>query len=100
MDSINYSTFGGLLNKDTATLARHFRAIFADIIPMNGHQFADAAHYEACKRGNEYEGKKLQLLAKELNDRLQLPEASKRIIREQELTEKVRQMYSPKKAAA
>lgn len=93
MDSINYSSFGGLLNKDTATLVKHYRSLHK-YVSDTPSRYTDAAHYEAVKRGNEYEGRKLRDLSKEINDRFQLPEASLRVIREQELTRRVREKYA------
>lgn len=94
MDSIKHSAFGGLLNKSTAELVSHFHSLHRQITPMNGVKFIDAAAYEACKRSNEYDSRKMRDLSDEINARFQFPEASLRIIKNQELTRRVREQYA------
>lgn len=87
MTSITRSNFGMLLNWPTSKLAADFRGYHDAVVEIDQTQsFHDAYAYECARNDRADYRKRLVDLSREINARLQMPEASLRVIREQEAT--------------
>lgn len=94
MNSIHHSNFGGLLNRPTAELVANYRYLHGRVREIDecGH-FVDGYAYECARNDRADYRKRLNDLSQEINSRVMFPEASLRVIRNQEITARVREMY-------
>ena len=99
MDSIHHSNFGGLLNRPTDKLVADYRALARRTREIDEcGRFVDAYAYECARNDRTDYAKRLVDLSKEINSRFQFPEASRRVIRDQEITARIAEMYRAARA--